>query len=253
MILVTGMHRSGTSLVAMTLEALGVPFGPHEAFYAADRWNARGYYERRDVMDINSRMISGFGRTGSRLTATIGQLRYLSEPPLANILARGHRLGDGMRAIGKVIGRGAIKDPRLCLTWSAWAAEVPIRACIVSVRYPIEVAASLWRRQRIPAAIGLRFWRYHIRALKEMTPEHMAVVNVESLIDRPGPVLGHLAQEIGLEVDPRVAVNRFRTLYSPDLTALRRHRAYPELDDETAELWHWINGLAIPSTADGAR
>lgn len=74
MIVVTGMHRSGTSLVAMTLEALGVSFGNHEEFYGSDRWNERGYFERRDVIDLNSRLLTGFPRTGSRGRLSLGRL-----------------------------------------------------------------------------------------------------------------------------------------------------------------------------------
>ena len=63
MMVVTGMHRSGTSLLAMTINALGQPFGDESAMYGADQWNERGYFEQRAVVDLNSRLITGFGRT----------------------------------------------------------------------------------------------------------------------------------------------------------------------------------------------
>lgn len=243
MILVTGMHRSGTSLVAMTMEALGISFGDHGAFYEADRWNARGYFERRDVMDINNRMITGFRRTGSRMAALAGQLRYLSEPDINSVLGRGRRFAEEISRIGEDIGSGAIKDPRFCITWSAWSAHLDITSCVVCIRHPYEVADSLRRRQRIPIPLGLRFWRYHLRALQNKIPPRLVVVDLDSLTGHPEAELAHLIRGLGLEVDIEQAIEGFRDLYEPEMRKRTVTSERPELDPETAELWDWIAGL----------
>lgn len=252
MILVTGMHRSGTSLVAMTMETLGISFGPQEAFYEADRWNARGYFERRDVMDINNRMITGLPRTKSGVSAVAGQMRYLMEPNLHRILGRGPQFQDDMRTVSNEIGSGAVKDPRLCLTWSAWAERVDIESCVLSVRHPLEVADSLRRRQRIPLSIGLRFWRYHIRALREITPTNLLVVSLDSLIEQPGDEIELLIDRMGLEIDPKDGVTRFRDVYAPGMTKRTPPSIRPTLEGETAELWNWISSFRTSATAGKA-
>ena len=71
MIVITGMHRSGTSLVSMVLDSFGLDFGEHSEFYAADQWNQEGYFERRDVVDINSRLITGFNRTTNPISSAL--------------------------------------------------------------------------------------------------------------------------------------------------------------------------------------
>lgn len=251
MIVVTGMHRSGTSLVAMTMETLGVPFGDHAAFYAADQWNAKGYFERRDVMDLNSRMITRLDRTGSSLSAMVGQVRYLMEPSLETILARGPLFSDEMRVIRDETGDGAIKDPRLCLTWSAWAQVVDVRAAVICIRHPFEVADSLRRRQRIPMPIGFRFWRYHTRALRDRTPPGAVVVDLDSLMVNPGPELSLLIEGLGLDIEEDEARERFSEKYQPGL-AKSAPSARPELDGETEELWEWLQSLRpIPIAAAG--
>lgn len=248
MIIVTGMHRSGTSLVAMTMENLGVSFGDHAAFYAADQWNAKGYFERRDVMDINSRMITGFDRTESALAALAGQVRYLLEPSLDRIAARGARYADEVRAVAKEPGVQGIKDPRFCLTWSAWGASVDIEACVVCIRHPFEVADSLRRRQRVPMRLGLRFWRYHIRSLREKTPPRMVVVDLESLIEQPEAELEMLASHLQLRIDGSEATRRFRTTFEPGMAKTYSPSERPELDGETKKLWDWLIGMRTIST-----
>ena len=251
MIIVTGMHRSGTSLMAMTLETLGVGFGDHRAFYAADQWNAKGYFERRDVMDLNSRMITGLDRTRSKVAALLGQVRYLSEPGLDRILSRGPLFADEMRTISDETNDGAIKDPRLCLTWSAWAEVVDVDAAVVCIRHPHEVADSLRRRQKIPMPIGLRFWRYHTRALRDRTPPGTVVVDLDSLMVAPGNELRLLIDGLGLEIDEAEAQRRFAEKYQPGL-AKSTPQARPALDGETEELWEWLQSLRpIPIAAAG--
>lgn len=242
MIVVTGMHRSGTSLVAMTLEALGVSFGDHARFYAADEWNERGYFERRDVMDINNRMITGFARTGSKLSALAGQIRYLAEPDVDSVVARGSRFADDIRMVTDEIGDGAIKDPRLCITWSAWSDHVDIEACVLCLRHPHEVADSLQRRQRIPMALGLRFWRYHMDALRRRTPANLIVVDLDSLTSRPEVELQALVTQLGLGLDSGEALRRFEAVYEPELTRSRPPEDRPALTGETRDLWVWLAG-----------
>lgn len=242
MMIVTGMHRSGTSLLAMTLEQLGVPFGPPEAFYQADQWNARGYFERRDVIDVDSRMISGLDRTGSRSAKALGQVRYLTQPRLSRVVARGERYHETMAAIAQEVGDGAVKDPRMCLTWSAWAQVAPVSSVVVGIRHPYDVAQSLRRRQSIPTQVGLSFWRYHIAALRDRTPDQLVVVDTERLQSRPNEELAALVEALGLEVSAEEAVRRFAAVHAPDLTTVQSDR--PTLDRRTSELWAWLQEQA---------
>lgn len=238
MILVSGMHRSGTSLLAMTMETLGVEFGPVDAFYQADQWNARGYFERRDVIDLNSRMISGLERTGSDAAKAVGQVRYLAQPRLDRVVRRGAKYADEMRRIDAEVAGGAVKDPRLCLTWSIWSEVVRVDSVVIAIRHPYDVADSLRRRQSIPLPVGFRFWRYHIQALRDRTPERMVVVDTEALQSEPREELTFLADALRLDITPDEAAQRFGTVHSPELTTVQSER--PALDRRTADLWSWL-------------
>src|SRR5207253_7463834 len=54
-LIVTGMHRSGTSFVASLLAAWNVRMG--ERLLPADRGNPTGYFEDVDFLELNARML----------------------------------------------------------------------------------------------------------------------------------------------------------------------------------------------------
>src|SRR5690349_11398424 len=59
MILITGLQRSGTSLSAQLLSAIGLDFGKPELLVPPDEWNPRGYYENVDVLVLNDKIALG--------------------------------------------------------------------------------------------------------------------------------------------------------------------------------------------------
>lgn len=52
---VLGFHRSGTSLIANLLHHMGISMG--ERFREPDKWNADGYYEDLDFVELNRQLI----------------------------------------------------------------------------------------------------------------------------------------------------------------------------------------------------
>jgi len=164
MIFVTGMHRSGTSAVSQLMRSWGVDFGAEDRFLAADRWNERGYLEVCDVLDLNSRMITGFQRSRRGLSRLIGQAVYLSMPSPAVIDRRAARLVGPLGEIFSEYRGKAVKDPRFCLTLNHWHRDDVAVKVVACLRSPSAVAASLHRRQRLPESLGLRFWDWHWRS-----------------------------------------------------------------------------------------
>ena len=55
-LLILGMHRSGTSLLAALLEDWGVHIG--ETLVGADVGNPRGHFEDRDILDFHTRALA---------------------------------------------------------------------------------------------------------------------------------------------------------------------------------------------------
>ena len=58
---ITGMHRSGTSMVASVLAACGVFLGPEEELRRPAPDNLAGYWENSDFVRLNKDLIAEFG------------------------------------------------------------------------------------------------------------------------------------------------------------------------------------------------
>ena len=52
-LIVLGMHRSGTSVLARLLNLMGVYFGPEGISTGANQENPKGFWERKDVRQLN--------------------------------------------------------------------------------------------------------------------------------------------------------------------------------------------------------
>lgn len=194
MIVLTGMHRSGTSLAALAMQALGADFGPPAHLYGADDWNANGYLERVEAVDLNSRAITGFARTEKRSAAVMSQLTYLRMPSTRTIDRRLDTMSAEIASVSASLNSLVVKDPRFCLTFGGWRRHGDIDGLAVALRHPSASVASLRRRNRLPAAIGHRFWGWHMRAILPHIDEHTLVVRQDHLT---GP-------------DHRVEVDRIR-------------------------------------------
>jgi hypothetical protein len=232
---VTGMHRSGTSLVAMTLDALGLDFGDHEAFYTPDEWNEEGYFERRDVIDLNSRILTGFTRTRNAFASSMGKVRYLSQPSRQSITRRANSLRGEIDSLATLLGETYVKDPRFVLTAECWRPH--LERVVVCLRRPDQVALSLKRRQRVPLAISYRFWDYHARAILSLGHERVHYVDFDVLAgDAPSEELVGLVRFLHVAVPEDDLMDKFRSRFAPGLKHFDKSDEV-DLPSPTRELW----------------
>jgi hypothetical protein len=139
---ILGMHRSGTSLVASLVQALGVDLGPDEELLPAHPVdNPVGYFERHDVSVLNERILEAMDGTWWR-PPDLGR-GWHESPDLIEARTDARAIVDRFKK-----GRWAIKDPRLSLTLPLWDAVAGPMESIVCVRDPAEVVASLMRRDQ---------------------------------------------------------------------------------------------------------
>ena len=156
--IISGMHRSGTSLVARLAYEAGAPMGKLEEFYRPDKWNPEGYYEFPEIHAINMPLINGPWR----------KLAYFHLPSTRTLLRRASRRESEIRrAVGLYQGM-VLKETRFCLTLPAWQEYgASIDAVIFCLRDPIQVACSLRRRNKIPLSLGMKLWVLHNQRLLE--------------------------------------------------------------------------------------
>jgi len=156
--IITGMHRSGTSLIARLLYEAGVDFGNPETFYRPDRWNTDGYYEQPEIFQINRKLLHGFW----------GKLSYFFLPSEEKILKRGKKHSEKINSLYEKYKNKFVKDPRFCLTIPAWTINgAEFDKIVVVVREPIQVAYSLKKRNHISLKLGLNLWYEHNKRVLE--------------------------------------------------------------------------------------
>jgi hypothetical protein len=152
-VLVVGMHRSGTSVVAEILQTLGLWMGAPEDLIGPSEDNRRGHFELTAGVELDNAILRATGGTWDAppsmeaLEAPIAGAR----PPIDSWFA----------------GRPAwaFKDPRLCLTLPAWMpalAATEVRLVHV-LREPHAVARSLVARNAARELPASRFARGEMR------------------------------------------------------------------------------------------
>lgn len=150
--LITGMHRSGTSLVARLICEAGADLGDPQSFYPADRWNPEGYYEQHQIHAINMPLVHG----------PWGRLSYLKLPSRETIRRRAHDRAPAIRKTALEFRHRVVKDCRFCLTLAAWQEHgATVERILICLREPMGVARSLQKRNRIPKGLALRLWHEH--------------------------------------------------------------------------------------------
>jgi hypothetical protein len=150
-IAVLGMHRSGTSCLAGSLEQQGLFLG--EVNTSAP-FNRRGNRERFDVMNLQEEILEASGGSWSSPPAVVEWQAEHAERA-EKILAE--------HAGEPVWG---FKDPRTLLTFDGWQRLVPDLEAVGIFRHPLRAAQSLLSRNDLPLDAGLALWRaYNERLL----------------------------------------------------------------------------------------
>ena len=216
-IIVTGMHRSGTSLCANLVSLLGVDMS--DAIEPSVD-NPSGHWERPDLVQLHERVLRLFGRGWH------DPGHALNLPPdwesWPQVQAVKDEIVDWPDAeLNGSRRRFGFKDPRAALLMQLWdqvCAELHVTPRhVFCVRHPAHVAGSLARRDGMSARdANYRWMVYDCRAVHSLGERPVCVIPYdewfvdssvpladcrfwESTLPQQGPVVGDLVAQI---VDP---------------------------------------------------
>jgi hypothetical protein len=186
------MHRSGTSALTLLLEHAGLSTCAGEHLHRPTEFNPAGNRENRPLRLVNDRLLAAFGGEWS------------APPPLGpdwTVDPRARRLHrPAARVLRRTMPQGAWvwKDPRLCLTLPFWLPLLGRQpALVISRRNPLEVAASLERRNQLPTVLSLALWeRYTRSALAAAAGAPLATVDYDRLSADPATELAELSDAL---------------------------------------------------------
>lgn len=156
--IISGMHRSGTSLVARLFHEAGADMGDPATFYRPDKWNPDGYYEQPAIHEINMPLING----------RYGKLSYFRLPSSETVRKRGRQRSESIRTTAEKFRGKVVKEARFCLTLQAWIEQgAKVDKVLFCLRDPIEAARSVQKRNKVPISLALDLWRVHNERLLE--------------------------------------------------------------------------------------
>lgn len=248
---VSGMSRCGTSLTARLLNLCGVYLGPDDALLRGFGSNPEGHWENRPMMAMNERLL---GRLG-------GSWRV--PPPLPPGWERSQVPEIAYRTARRLIEQNfdgyevwGWKDPRNSLTLPFWRQLVPSLRHVICLRNPLDVAASLERRNGMPGYEAFALWLAYFRAaLANTEGDARIVVAYEAYFDDWRAQVDRLARFLGL--DP--SVGGLPDVSSAINDGLRHHRTPPaetfesgRVPVEVASTYTELSRLAADEVASGA-
>ena len=197
-LLILGMHRSGTSVLGRIVTRLGFYPGPEGKLMPPLEENPTGFWERRDIRDINDKILKLNESSWDCPTKSFPTRRELPKEishDIATILSR-------MESQYPYF----VKDPRISLTGNYWFSKYTKFFPILAIRNPVEVAHSLRKRNSLPLELGLALWeKYTISALRLLGRKRYFIYDYNSFISNPRNTLNELINEfknLNIQLNP---------------------------------------------------
>lgn len=255
LIVVLGMHRSGTSAVTRSLRTLGVELGDALVPAVAGD-NDKGFWEDVDTLSINQELMCALEVSWCPLSPY--RWSRIDAEKMRGFRRQAIELLQDKLKNASAFG---LKDPRLTrllVFWQPIFRELGVDVhYLLVVRNPLSVAASLKRRN------GFDEFRSHMLWLRHVVPSFLdtcgsrrIVVSYERMMADPAGQLHRLGRGLDMPVDEHSeAFTEFtRDFLSPELQ--HAHHTIDELDrdDVPVQLRHVyaaLEGMAADEILDG--
>jgi hypothetical protein len=231
------MHRSGTSALGRVISLLGADL-PH-SLLPPSATNETGYWESSNLMVLHDEILTSAGSNWHDWRAFNADW-YTS--PVAPIFKR--RILDVLRKDFADSQLFIIKDPRICRFWPLWREILEEFGAkpgvVIPVRNPLEVMASLRRRNGfVPAKSCLLWLRHVVDAERATRGLPRAVVTYDALLADWQSVVATLESGLGMSWPRRGAraeleIERFLA------TQLRHHTIASQQLAAKAEVVDWV-------------
>ncbi|MCP4143411.1 MAG: glycosyltransferase [Chloroflexi bacterium] len=196
-ICVVGMHRSGTSVIARSLQVLDVELG-NSLMPPDPNNNPTGYWEDLEINELNIKMLN-------YLESDWHSLSQIEQESVDELCKQGYFLQavDILQKKAKGAPIFGFKDPRtakLLPFWKKVFAHCQFNAhYIIAVRHPLSVCMSLQKRDDFEFEKSYYLWLENIiSSFSHTEGERRIAVNYDLLIDFPDAEIKRIAKEVKL-------------------------------------------------------
>lgn len=215
-VIVTGFHRSGTSMAMQSLKKAGLHIG--DSLLDATPSNPDGHFEDVETVELHDKWLEV---AGTDWCCTEQPPQVAAEVAKSGIASIGERLGADHAEWG-------LKDPRAALYLSEWFTHLSNPYSVLVYRHYASCASSLQRRQAsmlftqpsnqsndirfwTDPYLALKSWLVHNRAVLKHLKDHpdrcvlvsqesqIAGVNLPSLVESRIPVKLRIDSDTGVD------------------------------------------------------
>ena len=249
--IVTGMHRSGTSLTASLFQKVGVDIG--KKLVGPADGNVKGHFENVDFVEFHKSVLRSHGidELGCTFEKTI--------PVAAEYVEIAKRAIDQNQQTHKHWGW---KDPRTALFWDFWLTLLPEANFICVYRSPWEVVDSLYRRGTDVSLLqnpemAVKMWIHYnqkVLELYERFPHRCLLANVYPIGNTPELFLDRVNEKFNVNLGAIPGDNFEESLLVNDIVKSHRPSLIEKYFPEALELYELLETQAgnLSSESKGA-
>jgi len=234
-VIISGMHRSGTSFLARAFNLMGMNLGGFEEL-TSDEWrpmkdNLRGHWENKQVLRLTEETLSQNNGSWSKIPTNISINEELSKKIELFIK---HISSKPSLAFG-------FKDPRILLCLNEWRPYLPKSFVLIGIfRNPTSVAESLKKRNDFSYDISINLWKKYNEYLLQYLEKYGGyLLNFDWDKEKLFSEIKKIGKDLGLVTD--IDLEKW---YDDSIIHNKNTFEQTSFDDETKKLYSILTKLA---------
>jgi hypothetical protein len=221
---------------------MGAWFGPEGISLGFSQDNPKGFWERKDVLELNKALLRHFGAVWFKVDDWDDTRLATIPPPLTRAVRNLILELDAHRP-------WMIKDPRLCLTLPCFLPWLEVPVAVIANREPLEIARSLQLRNGMPLEYGLALWEYHaVHVIRHAHALPRIFTSFEAMLSRPVENVSKLYEQLvihGVQGLRMPSEREILAFVEPSLQRARKADVDHVLTDEQRTLAAILGGEAM--------
>lgn len=234
-IIILGMHRSGTSALTGLLHKLGIPIG-EDLLPAIPGDNDKGYWEHSDFVKINDAILE-------KLDSAWDKLLHPNEILLESFNDEANEISlklDNHLSDSEIF---IVKDPRISRILPIWLtafkkSNITPLFCIIS-RNPLEVADSLYKRDEMFNSNAYLLWLQHYLFAEYQTRDFLRTfISYDNLLADADTSIKNITKALNIESE--INRNKLNKVSKSFIDKSLKHHNYKHSEIENKVISGWV-------------